>query len=153
MKRLRERLSNRLASRWAQRVRRAERGMTLLEIMIVLAILALVMGLVVGPKVMRLFGKSKVQIAKIAADKLANESYVEWGQSHTGKQCPDKIDELTALQNADDANDPWGRPYKMFCGSNLPAGVKGGIGIASDGADGKEGTPDDIKSWEKAPEE
>ena len=33
--------------------RRAQRGMTLLEIMIVLAILALVMGLVVGPRVMR----------------------------------------------------------------------------------------------------
>ena len=33
--------------------RRAQRGMTLLEIMIVLAILALVMGLVVGPRVMQ----------------------------------------------------------------------------------------------------
>src|SRR5262249_32289493 len=44
MKRLRERIAKRLS--------RAHRGMTLLEIMIVLAILALVMGLVVGPRVM-----------------------------------------------------------------------------------------------------
>ena len=40
----------------------AQRGMTLLEIMIVLAILALVMGLVVGPRVMKMFGESKVDI-------------------------------------------------------------------------------------------
>jgi len=39
-------------------------GMTLLEIMIVLAILALVMGLVVGPRVMKMFASSKVEIAK-----------------------------------------------------------------------------------------
>jgi len=38
-----------------RRRRSAQRGMTLLEIMIVLAILALVMGLVVGPKVMKMF--------------------------------------------------------------------------------------------------
>ena len=46
------------------RSRRAQRGMTLLEIMIVLAILALVMGLVVGPRVMKMFGESKVDIAE-----------------------------------------------------------------------------------------
>ena len=43
----------------------AQRGMTLLEIMIVLAILALVMGLVVGPRVMKMFGESKVDIARL----------------------------------------------------------------------------------------
>jgi general secretion pathway protein G len=130
---------------------RAQRGMTLLEIMIVLAILALVMGLVVGPRVMRLFGKSRNQVAKIAVDSLANSAYIEWANEHHGKPCPDKIDELVALSN-DEPNDPWGHPFKMLCGSNLPAGAKG-IAIYSDGEDGKEGTKDDVKSWEKLVEE
>ena len=50
---------------------RAQRGMTLLEIMIVLAILALVMGLVVGPRVMKMFGESKVDIAQLTVKKFA----------------------------------------------------------------------------------
>ena len=28
--------------------------------------------------------------------------------------------------NSKDIKDPWGNPYKMFCGQNLPAGAKGG---------------------------
>jgi len=142
-----------LRKRMAKRLGRAHRGMTLLEIMIVLAILALVMGLVVGPRVMRLFGKSKVSIAWLTATKLANESYGEWAQTHSNKACPDKIDDLTANMNQDDKNDPWGNPYKMLCGPSMPPGVKGGIAIMSNGADGKEGTPDDIHSWEKQPED
>jgi hypothetical protein len=35
----------------------------------------------------------------------------------------------------------------MYCGQNLPAGAKG-IAVSSAGEDGKDGTPDDIKSWE-----
>jgi len=145
MKRLRERLAKRLG--------RAQRGMTLLEIMIVLAILALVMGLVVGPRVMRLFGKSKVSIAWITANKLANEAFGDWAQAHPSKSCPDSIDELAKNMNSEDTKDPWDHPYKMFCGQNMPPGAKGGVAILSFGADGKEGTADDIKSWEKQPED
>ena len=58
-------LRNRLARSYA----RAHRGMTLLEIMIVLAILALVMGLLVGPKVMKAFSSSKVDITKLKLKK------------------------------------------------------------------------------------
>ena len=61
-----------------RRRRSAQRGMTLLEIMIVLAILALVMGLVVGPKVMKMFGQSRVDIAKMTVNKYANEAYPHW---------------------------------------------------------------------------
>jgi general secretion pathway protein G len=128
--------------------RRAQRGMTLLEIMIVLAILALVMGLVVGPRVMRLLFKSKVSIAELTVNKLAHEAYAEWAQTHTNKLCPDKIDELTANMNTDDKNDPWGNAYVMLCGSSLPPGVKDAIGIKSLGKDGKDGTDDDITSWQ-----
>ena len=126
---------------------RAQRGMTLLEIMIVLAILALVMGLVVGPRVMRMFGKSKVDIAQLTVKKYAYEAFGEWSQAHPDKACPDKLEDLSQYMDSKDVKDPWGTPYKMYCGQNLPAGAKGGLAVTSAGEDAKEGTDDDIKSW------
>ena len=131
----------------------AQRGMTLLEIMIVLAILALVMGLVVGPRVMKLFGKSKVSIAWITANKMANEAFGDWAQSHPSKACPDSIEDLAKNMNSEDTKDPWDHPFKMFCGQTMPPGAKGGVAIVSAGKDGKFDTADDIKSWEKQPED
>src|SRR5689334_11440144 len=104
--------------------RRRERGMTLLEIMIVLAILALVMGLIVGPRVIGLFADSKVDIAKLAVHKMADEAYPQWAMRNPGKDCPERIDELTDLTNSKQPRDPWGEPYKMMCPPNLPAGAK-----------------------------
>jgi general secretion pathway protein G len=126
---------------------RSQRGMTLLEIMIVLAILALVMGLVVGPRVMRMFSKSKEDIAGLTVKKYAYEAFGEWSQAHPDKACPDKLEDLSQYMDSKDVKDPWGAPYKMFCGQNLPAGAKGGLAVMSSGPDGKDGTEDDIKSW------
>jgi general secretion pathway protein G len=134
-------------SKNVRRIANAQRGMTLLEIMIVLAILALVMGLVVGPRVMRMFGKSKVDIAQLTVKKYAFEAFGEWSQSHPDKACPEKLEDLTQYMDSKDVKDPWGNPYKMFCGQNLPAGAKGGLAVMSAGEDGKEGTEDDVKSW------
>ncbi len=129
------------------RARNPQRGMTLLEIMIVLAILALVMGLVVGPRVMKMFGESHVDIARATVKKFAYEAYPSWSASHPEKACPDKLEDLNEYMNGKDINDPWGNPYRMYCGQNLPPGAKG-LAVTSAGEDGKEGTPDDIKSWE-----
>lgn len=128
-------------------VARAQRGMTLLEIMIVLAILALVMGLVVGPRVMKMFGESKIDTTKIKLKKYAYEAYPSWSASHPDKACPDTLSALNEYMNNDDSNDSWGHPMHLLCGSTLPAGAKG-IGVVSDGEDGKPGTPDDLKSWD-----
>jgi prepilin-type N-terminal cleavage/methylation domain-containing protein len=125
----------------------AHRGMTLLEIMIVLAILALVMGLLVGPKVMKLFGESKVEIAKMTVHQFAEDAFPMWGRTHQDKACPDKLEDLSEYMNKKDTKDPWGNAYKFFCGQNLPAGAKG-FAVMSSGEDGKEGTSDDVKSWE-----
>jgi general secretion pathway protein G len=127
--------------------RNTERGMTLLEIMIVLAILALVMGLVVGPRVMRMFGESKKDIAGLTVKKFAYEAYPPWSSSHPDKACPDKLEDLSEYMDKKDVKDPWGNPFKMFCGPTLPAGVKTGIAVMSVGEDQKEGTEDDVKSW------
>jgi prepilin-type N-terminal cleavage/methylation domain-containing protein len=128
-------------------IARGQRGMTLLEIMIVLAILALVMGLVVGPRVMRMFSKSKDDIAALTVKKFAYEAFGEWSQAHPDKSCPDKLEDLSQYMDSKDTKDPWGQPYKMFCGQNLPAGAKGGLAVMSSGPDAKDGTEDDIKSW------
>ena len=131
----------------SRRIRRRNLGMTLLEIMIVLAILALVMGLVVGPRVMRMFGESKGDIARATVKKYAFEAYPSWSAAHPDKSCPDKLEDLNEYMNNKDIKDPWGGQYKMLCGQNLPAGAKG-MAVQSPGEDGKEGTSDDIKSWE-----
>ena len=128
------------------RRRAAQRGMTLLEIMIVLAILALVMGLVVGPRVFRMFAQSRGQIAQDTVTKYAYEAYPSWQTAHPDKACPEKLEDLNEYMNNKDIKDPWGGTYKMLCGQNLPPGAKG-IAISSPGEDGKEGTADDVKSW------
>jgi prepilin-type N-terminal cleavage/methylation domain-containing protein len=123
------------------------RGMTLLEIMIVLAILALVMGLVVGPRVMKMFGESKVDIAKATVKKYAFEAYPSWSAAHPDKACPERLEDLNEYMNNKDLKDPWNGQYKMLCGQQLPPGAKG-LAVMSSGEDGKDGTTDDIKSWE-----
>ena len=140
-------------SRW-QRLRahvgagaQAQRGMTLLEIMIVLAILALVMALLIGPRVMAMFGESKTELAKIEARKLAMEAYPQWSIANPSKSCPADLSELSKYMNKKEINDPWGKPYVMMCGDKAPAGVKG-MGVMSMGEDGKANTGDDIKSWD-----
>jgi general secretion pathway protein G len=139
-------LRNRL-SRLLRAQARAQRGMTLLEIMIVLAILALVMGLLVGPKVMKMFGEAKIDTTKVKLKKYAYEAYPSWSAAHPDKACPANISDLNEYMNGNDSNDSWGRPIKMMCGASLPAGAKG-IALVSAGEDGKDGTEDDLKSWE-----
>lgn len=129
----------------------AQRGLTLLEIMIVIAILGLVMGLVVVPKVMGMFSDSKEKIAKLAVDQFAFKDGPQWAVS-SGKECPDNL--LTIAQHIgkgeQDIVDPWDSQYKLFCGKgNMPPGVTSGFAVLSFGPDKKEGTEDDIKSWER----
>ncbi len=126
---------------------RAHRGMTLLEMMIVLAIVALVMGLLVGPRVITMFTKSQSQIATLTAKKFAEEAYPAWAAAHPDKPCPDKLEDLNEFMNNKTTKDPWGNRYKMYCGSSLPPDAKG-LAVSSPGKDGKEGTEDDIKSWD-----
>jgi len=91
--------------------------------------------------------QSKADIAIMTAKQYAYEAYPSWAAAHPDKVCPDRFEELNEYMNKTDMNDPWGRPYKMICGPNLPAGAKG-LAVISQGEDGKEGTADDIKSWE-----
>jgi hypothetical protein len=115
--------------------------MTLLEIMIVLAIIALVMGLLVGPMQMRLFGDSKRDIAKLAVHQLADQDYPVWVIRHTSDPCPHDVTELTGKK----LHDPWGSDYQLHCGTTAPAEVS--FGASSLAQDRQPATADDILSW------
>ena len=91
--------------------------------------------------------ESKPATAKLVVKKYAYEAFPQWAVEHPDKACPDRLAHLAAYIHRKDDKDPWGRPYRMFCGDNLPKDVKG-FGVVSLGEDGKLGTADDIKSWD-----
>lgn len=78
--------------------RKLQRGLTLLEMMIVLAIIALVialvMGVLIGPKLIGLFHHSQRDIARMAVTKLADQDYPMWALQHPSTPCPTTLAEL-----------------------------------------------------------
>jgi Type II secretion system (T2SS), protein G len=91
--------------------------------------------------------ENRLNIVRLETKRLALEGYPLWARDHPNKACPDKIEELVAVTQSTEPNDPWGHPYVLLCGSSAPAGVRG-AGVLSVGPDGKQGTADDIKSWD-----
>lgn len=116
-----------------------QRGMTLLEIMIVLAIIALVMGLLIGPSVMNAFSDSKVKTSKMAVEKVVNEAYPRWSADNPGEGCPEKVDDLGHY--VDQLKDSWGNELILLCGDDAPEGKS--FCAVSKGEDGKRDDSDD----------
>jgi len=123
--------------------------MTLLEIMIVLAILALVMGLLLGPRILRAFQSSKTDTQRAMVQKYVFEGYTQWSIHNPTKGCPASLAEIADELGYKDTKDGWGHELIMFCGDNLPPGAaKDHFAVMSLGDDGQQNTKDDIKSWE-----
>ena len=138
------------ASAAAQAVRPVQSGMTLIEIMIVLAIIALVMGLLVGPAIIGKLDQAKKDTAK-AMTKQIEAARARWLVA-SEKDCPDSIDDLKqelGRHKNDTIKDPWGHEYVLKCGDQAAEECEG-FCVLSVGKDGKEGTEDDIKSWAAA---
>jgi general secretion pathway protein G len=119
-------------------------GFTLLEIMIVLAIMGLIVT-GVSIKVFSQLKKAKTQAARIGVKKVIDAS----GRfmAGPGSGCPKGIEELIGQGelSKSDAKDPWGAPYIFRCpGTQDPEGVD----VYSFGPDKVDGTADDIRSWE-----
>lgn len=125
---------------------RHQAGMTLLEIMIVLAILALVMGLLVGPRVLQSFQDAEEETTRILVSQFADDAYPRWRADHRGERCPGDLSDLLDYLNADDTEDAWGNELIMRCGDDAPEGRQ--FGVVSLGEDGEEGTDADIRSWD-----
>ena len=123
--------------------RLASSGFTLIEIMIVLAIIALIAG-GVGTAVFSQYKKAQIKIAKQRVNAVKNgvNTYMV-----DNNGCPKGIDDLVAQKYLDKSNakDPWGKDLIFRCpGTNDPESAD----VVSAGPDKQEGTPDDIHSWD-----
>lgn len=126
--------------------RRTESGITLLEMMIVLAIIAMV----TGSLFIWLRGsseKAKAKTAKVTVS-LLEGAYQEWSAEHTDKACPESIEELleyTTIKEKDRPKiikgDPWGSAWVLKC-TDTESGTE--FTVLSVGKDKKEGTKDDV---------
>lgn len=116
-----------------------QRGMTLVEIMIVLTIMASIMGMV-GVFVVGAMDNAKIKEAQITADQYA--SFVEQYYVFTG-EWPDTLEQLTDPPGGNAMveevkDDPWGNDYRYSKGGNR------GFELCSNGPDGSSGGDDDI---------
>jgi len=138
---------------------RAQRGFTLIEIMVVVVIMGVLAALVV-PKLLNRTGESKIAAAKVdiatimQALKLYKLDNQRYPTTEQGLQA--LIEKPTGGPAANGwkaggyvekmPKDPWGNPYQY-----LSPGIKGEIDVFSYGADGQPGgTGDDadIGSWD-----
>jgi general secretion pathway protein G len=122
-----------------QRARRTvSRGVTLIEILIVLAIIGLIsagVAVVAVPK----YQESQKNQAKIDA-RTIHPVAEKWRADHAGAPCP-TVEQLRAekeLSTASKITDPWDTPYKIVCGED-------DLYVMSLGPDKKENTKDDIR--------
>lgn len=135
--------------------RASQKGFTLIEIMIVLAIVGLLFSFV-GVNVIKKFKESKVQAAKIQiasyqqalqAYYLAHNMYPHTSQGLDALihkpgagRIPENYPDGGYFGKKDLVKDPFGSPYRYECEDYQ------NYTISSDGPDGTAGTEDDIKS-------
>lgn len=124
--------------------RAVEAGFTLLEIMVVLAIIALLAG-GVGAAVFRSFRRAQVQTARLRV-KAARDATAQF-MIDNSSACPHGIEDLINQKYLDRNNskDPWGKDLIFKCPG---AQDTDSADISSAGPDKQDGTPDDINSWQ-----
>jgi general secretion pathway protein G len=124
---------------------RAQRGFTLVEMLVVITIIGLIMSLV-GPRVLNYLGESKVKAAKIQIQSFTSALdlfYLDAGRYPTSSEglivLVKPASGLAAwngpyLKGGTVPNDPWGKPYIYRA-----PGERSAYEIISYGADGQEG--------------
>ncbi len=133
-----------------------EQGYTLVELLVVLAILGLLVA-IAAPRLIKYLGSAKVDTAKIQVEKLGGVLdlyHLDIGAYPTDQEGlaalverPPRAEVWNGpyLKNRESLTDPWGRPYVY----RFP-GQHGEYDLYSLGADGKEGGDGedrDIKNW------
>ncbi len=125
--------------------RAAARGVTLIEVLIVVAILSLIAaGVTVA--VLPKFRQAQVDTATTNAREIRN-AVNRWRATRGGDECP-TVSQLVQDKEIDSASkttDPWDSPYKIQC-------VDDETFVSSPGPDKKEGSKDDITVPEKGGE-
>ena len=120
---------------------RNQRGMTLIEIMVVVAIISLVLG-GVGIMAFNRFQDAQLDTARTEVVKIRGA--IETYRVNKRGKCPKTMEDLKAAGFIDKvAKDPWGTTYEFKC-----PGEKDQIDVVSAGPDAEMGTADDIASYD-----
>lgn len=119
-----------------RRLRRG-RGVTLFEVLIVVAILAMVAG---GVAVFALprFQDSQRKTAEAGA-RTIRMAVQQWQAANNETSCPtiSQLIQDKQLDTGQNTNDPWGQAYSLSCTDDE-------VTVVSNGGDKKKGTKDDI---------
>jgi len=119
------------------------RGMTLIEIMIVVAIMGMLIG-TVGVYAIGRLEKAKITDTKVVI-KSIEQALVHFQTDNTDS-CPKTLQDLVTQKYLTKApKDAWGQDLLYKCPGDHN---KDGADIVSKGKDKQDGTADDIKSWE-----
>jgi len=118
-------------------VRSAARGVTLVEVLIVVAIMSLIATTVVVAVIPK-FQKAQEDTALNSAREIRN-AVTRWRATRGGDECPN-VSQLVADKEIDTASktdDPWGSQFKIVCSEDE-------VTVSSPGRDKKVGTQDDL---------
>lgn len=127
----------------ARRLRRiASRGVTLIEILIVLAIIGLIAGGITAVAIPRL-NESRLKSTKIDCQNLQQVAE-RYRSDHAGEECPTAqlLKDKKEISASSNIKDPWDHGYVIECEADETY-------VRSWGPDGKAGTQDDIMIPEK----
>ncbi|APS00021.1 type II secretion system protein [Pajaroellobacter abortibovis] len=114
-----------------------ERGVTLIEVLIVVTILALISGIAMVTLFPRL-KEGQIKTTKTSAFAI-RQAALQWRAEHP-EECPtpQRLVQDKVLDSASKITDAWDMPYKIICEDEE-------IIVVSFGTDKKEGTADDIR--------
>jgi general secretion pathway protein G len=123
-----------------RRRRRSDRGLTLLEMMIVLALVGL-LAAVIGQGVMNKLKEGRLRTARLQVREVMGTVTSSMLDDPT---CA-TVEQLVSRQVLrHPPRDPWGTPLTLRCPSENGSDL---VDVSSAGPDKKEGTEDDIQSW------
>jgi general secretion pathway protein G len=117
--------------------RRRARGVTLFEVLIVVAILAMVAGGVAFFALPQ-FNKAKVSTAESAA-RVIRQAASSWQATNNETSCPtiSQLIQDKLLDSGQNTSDPWGQGFTITC-------TEDEVIVVSNGPDKKKGTKDDV---------
>lgn len=132
--------------RYRGRLRRRMRGMTLVEIMVVVAIIGMLMG-TVGVYAYGRLEKARVSDTKMVIHSV-EQALVHY-QTDNSEGCPKSLSELqTQKYLTKEPKDAWGSPLIFVCPGTHNPDSADITSLGKDKKEGGEGTNADIHSWD-----